>query len=84
MHIVYILKSKKNIDQPWYYVGMTQNIEKRLSQHNAGATKSTKSHCPFMVIYTKEFQTRTLARDYEKFLKIRSNKEKALRELGEL
>ena len=36
---VYALRSLKDLR---IYVGMTQNIEIRLSEHNKGKTKSTK------------------------------------------
>ena len=78
MYDVYILKSDC---VSWFYVGMSSNTDKRLSQHNAGRVKSTKSKKPFKLIFTKKFNTRAKARDFEKYLKVRSNKEKLLRAL---
>jgi len=76
MFTVYILKSlKKN----WNYVGMTIDVSRRVREHNSGKEKSTRSYKPFKLVYKKDFETRAKARDYEKFLKIRSNKEKVLR-----
>lgn len=43
MYYVYILKSSLN---QRYYVGHTDNLEKRLKQHNAGRTPSTKPYRP--------------------------------------
>ena len=41
MYFVYVLKSENN----WrFYVGMTENIERRLTEHNSGKTKSTKGY----------------------------------------
>lgn len=60
---------------------MSENTEKRLEEHNSGKVKSTKSRKPFNIVYTKEFANRMEARDYEKYLKIRSNKEKLLHKL---
>ena len=75
MFIVYIIKSKQF---HWYYVGMTSDLSKRLRQHNEGRVKSTKHRKPYELVYTKDFLSRVEARDHEKFLKVRSNKEKAL------
>ena len=79
MYIVYLIKS---MSSSWFYVGMTSNLPKRVAQHNAGKTRSTKTHIPFELVYSKEFETRIDARDYEKYLKIRSNKEKLLEKLN--
>lgn len=43
---VYILKSLKNNS---YYVGSTNDIEKRLSQHNSGLNYSTKKLRPLIL-----------------------------------
>ena len=75
MYTVYLLKSIKN---NWYYVGMSENVERRFKQHNKGRVVSTKAYLPFEIIYTKEFETRVEARDYEKYLKIRCNKERII------
>lgn len=78
MYKVYVLKS---INRNWFYVGFTQNIIRRLEQHNSGRVKSTKHMSPYKLIYTREFTTRVEAKDFEKYLKIRSNKEKLLKKL---
>ena len=44
-------------------------LKKRLREHNAGRTFSTKPYCPWKLVYTKAFDDRSLAREYEKFLK---------------
>lgn len=79
MYFVYILKSE---DKEWFYIGLSSNPLKRLSEHNQGKTKSTRFKRPFEIVFKKSFDSRILARDYEKFLKIRSNKEKLLKSLG--
>lgn len=66
MFFVYVLYSSKF---KRFYVGMTSNIELRLKTHNAGKVKSTKSFCPWEMVYTEEFETRRQARDREKYLK---------------
>ncbi len=73
MYTVYIIKSTlKN----WNYVGFTNNLKKRLKQHNTGQVRSTKASRPFEIIFTKNFDNRKDARNFEKYLKVRSNKEK--------
>ena len=66
MYFVYILKSLR-IKR--HYVGHTDNLRKRLKQHNAGMTKSTKAYIPWKIIYTEEFKTRTEAIQREKEIK---------------
>jgi putative endonuclease len=44
MYFVYTIKSQK---KDWIYVGMTDHIERRLPQHNAGFNKSTKPYVLF-------------------------------------
>ena len=81
MFWVYILKS---INNSWFYVGMSSNPDMRLIQHNTGQVRSTKSRKPYIIIYRKEFKQVDVARDFEKYLKIRSNKETVLKKLGYL
>ena len=51
------------------YKGMTDNIERRLLEHNSGKQKSTKGYMPWNLVYLKEFNTRNEARNCEKYLK---------------
>ena len=66
MFWVYVLKSEKD---GRLYKGLSQNIEKRLLQHNIGANRSTKGFRPWFLVFKKSFETRIEARDYERFLK---------------
>ena len=63
---VYVLQSEMD---GRLYVGMSSNIEKRLLDHNAGRTKSTKGFRPWKVIHVEEHLDRTIAREREKYLK---------------
>lgn len=63
---VYILRSKKDGK---FYVGMSQNPTKRLEQHNAGKTPSTRHRKPFELCYQESHDSRKQARQREKFLK---------------
>lgn len=48
---------------------MTNNLERRLKEHNNCENRSTKAYAPFTLIYSEKFETRTLARIKEKYLK---------------
>ena len=65
-YFVYILKSKQ---KNWHYIGMTNNVEKRVILHNKGWVKSTKAFAPFDLLLVEEFPTRNLARMREKYYK---------------
>ncbi len=75
MYYLYILQSQKDNG---FYIGLSNNIEKRLRDHNYGKTKSTKYRKPFILIYIEEFKTRLDARNREKELKSNYQKRKAL------
>jgi len=70
MFYVYILKSKK--DQS-LYIGSTNNLRKRLSQHNSGYSAYTKLHKPYEVVYYETYKSEAEARKREQNLKLRSN-----------
>ena len=66
MYFVYVLKS---ISNGKLYIGHTNDLEKRLSLHNKGVTRSTR-HCrDWGLIHKEEFYTRSLAIKREKYLK---------------
>ncbi|MDX1699120.1 MAG: GIY-YIG nuclease family protein [Melioribacteraceae bacterium] len=66
MYKVYVIYSS-NFER--YYVGITEDIEVRLKQHNSGKTKSTKAYVPWEVVLTEDYETRLAARNREKYLK---------------
>ena len=64
---VYILYSP-SIDK--YYIGFSENPEKRLEQHNSELnSKWTKNGQPWILNKTFEFRTRSEAMKIEKFIK---------------
>ena len=65
---VYVIKSLKDHKN---YTGITNNLERRLSEHNQGkiSTPSTKNRGPFKLIYSEKVEDRINARKREKFLK---------------
>lgn len=66
MCYVYIIYS---VDFNRYYVGLSYNMSQRLEAHNLRVVKSTKAFCPWEIIHTELFKTRTEARKREKYLK---------------
>ena len=47
-HYVYVLESLKDGER---YIGYTNNLRKRLEEHNKGKNFSTKFRLPFRLIY---------------------------------
>ncbi len=66
MVYVYILQSE--IDKG-YYIGICQNLEKRLERHNKGGVVSTRRRRPFKLIYIEEYNNYLEARFREKEIK---------------
>jgi len=66
MYYVYILKS--DFDNS-LYKGLTDNLERRLKQHQDGKCPSTKNKLPIKLVYLESFTTRTDARLREKYFK---------------
>ena len=69
---VYAIKS---LSRNYIYVGLTNNLERRILQHNNGENRSTKAYGPFELIYSEAFDTRMEARAKEKYLKSGIGKE---------
>ncbi len=66
MYFTYIIKSKI-FDR--YYIGSTDNLERRLTLHNEGKSISTKAYIPWVLVYFEIFKTKTEALKREKHLK---------------
>ena len=65
-HYTYILKSQKDGKM---YTGYTEDLRKRLSQHNKGLSNYTKGRGPFDLIYYEACLLEDKARSRELFLK---------------
>ena len=72
MIFVYAIKS---LSRNYLYVGMTNDLERRIAEHNNGENKSTKAYRPFKLIYSETFPDRISARAKEKYLKSGIGKE---------
>lgn len=63
---VYILKS--NINNK-YYIGCTNNLSRRLKDHNSGNNFSTKSGIPWKIVYNEEIEKQEEAYKRERQIK---------------
>ncbi|MDH4330705.1 MAG: GIY-YIG nuclease family protein [Candidatus Moranbacteria bacterium] len=68
---VYLLLSQKDNRT---YLGSTDNLERRLIEHNNGKTQSTRNRRPLKLIYSEEIDTLLGARQREKYLKSRKGR----------
>ena len=71
MYYVYLLESVSN---GRYYIGQTQNLERRLEYHNRGKCKYTKGKGPWKILVFKTFKTRSEAMKEEYRLKKNKNR----------
>ena len=67
MYFVYIIVSVRRPDR--YYVGLTENVRKRLGQHNVGIVHSTAPFRPWRLRTAVCFSSKTRATDFERYLK---------------
>ncbi|HBP01584.1 MAG: GIY-YIG nuclease superfamily protein [Candidatus Moranbacteria bacterium GW2011_GWE1_49_15] len=70
MLYVYMIKSEKDGN---LYTGSTNDLRRRLSEHNKGLCESTKNRIPFKLIYYESYASEKDARSREKNLKLRAN-----------
>ena len=76
MFFVYVLKSKSTGQ---FYTGQSSGITKRLEQHNAGGSRSTKNRGPWEIVHQEMFATRAEAMRREKELKTGKGREELKR-----
>ncbi len=69
MYYVYVIKSKNDNK---LYTGFTNNLERRIKEHNEGKAPSTKLRNPFVLIYYEAYDAEKDARKREVNLKLRS------------
>jgi putative endonuclease len=67
--MAYIVYAIKSISKNYIYVWLTDDIERRLYQHNTWRSKTTKPYAPFILIYTEDLATRPEARKREIYFK---------------
>lgn len=67
MWFVYILQSLSKENH--FYKGSTNNLEKRLIQHNAGIVPSSNFYKPFRLVYYEAYLSESAARLRESAIK---------------
>ena len=78
-YYTYVLKSKKDNK---LYTGFTNDLRKRLSQHNSGKSTYTKGRGPFEIIYYEACLLEEKARSRELYLKTGMGKRYLKNRLG--
>jgi putative endonuclease len=64
---VYILRSETDTES--HYVGVTDDVDRRLDWHNAGPCGHTVQHRPWSLVVSIEFPTEAGAIRFERYLK---------------
>jgi putative endonuclease len=72
MIYVYAIKSKS---RNYIYVGLTNDLKRRITEHNNGNNLKTRAYRPFELIYSEICSDRIEARKREKYLKSGVGKE---------
>jgi putative endonuclease len=62
-----------------YYIGACIDMDRRIYEHNIGHSKFTSTGIPWVLVYTKEFETLIEAKEFE--LKIKKQKSRKYIEL---
>ena len=63
------LYALKSLTDDNLYIGISRYPEKRLKEHNAGKTRSTKARGPFVIIHQEECESLKKARAKERYYK---------------
>ena len=71
MHFVYALES---IDHEHWYFGVTNDVKKRLSEHNTGHSIHTNKFKPWLLRLCITFRNRKSAEKFERYLKSHSGR----------
>ena len=66
MFYAYVIKSKKDNS---IYIDYTEDLKKRLKEHNSKQNKSTKNKAPFELIYYEAYKSKSDAKFREDNLK---------------
>ena len=72
MKYVYILQSE--IEPEHFYVGITDNLQARLSKHNAGDVGHTFEYMPWRIKTYVAFTNEKNAYEFERYLKSASGR----------
>ena len=77
---VYMMRS---VNEPArHYVGLTDDVRRRLTAHNLGRAAHTRKHLPWQLVAAIEFADAHVAARFEKYLKTGSGRAFAKRHFG--
>ena len=76
-HYVYLLQSKSAPSH--FYVGYTEDLSSRLTEHNNGKLPNTARYAPWSISSAHAFADKSKALAFEKYLKSGSGREFARR-----
>ena len=64
MHYIYLLKSAKD---NFIYIGNTDNLKRRLTEHNSMKNQATKFYAPLKLVYYEAYANKddALSREYK-------------------
>jgi putative endonuclease len=62
-YIIYSLQHRKT------YVGISEDIQRRIEEHNSKKSKYTSRYAPWVLVFYEEYSTREEARKREKYFK---------------
>ncbi len=71
IYYVYILQSVK---AGRYYIGVTNNVRRRLQEHNGGLSKSSAPYAPYTLVRVERYARAQEAYQRELFLKGKKSK----------
>jgi putative endonuclease len=71
VYYVYIIQSEKS---GRYYTGFTDDLERRLNEHNNGENPSTRNKGPWELVYSEEYGTRSEAVNREREIKAKKSR----------
>ncbi len=72
MYTVYVLRSLKDGK---HYTGYTNDLQRRMKEHNSVKTESIKRRRPFELVYSEEFLDINEAKQREKYFKTGKGRE---------
>ena len=71
MYIVYILYSNSSNR---FYVGYTNDLDRRINEHNRKKGKFTDAGIPWKLVHSEQYSTKKEAMSREKFIKSKKSK----------
>ena len=71
MYYVYILHS---LSKDRYYIGYSENPDRRILEHNSGKVTSTRLYRPWVKMYTEAYDTEVSAIRREREIKLKKSR----------